>query len=217
MRKVLVCLLVALVLFAAVPVATVSAADGGLRKPIAATLVVQSIGTGDVRPVGDYPDGNYYWTVRDRPIAGAISGTFAGTWQYVYSGVLQPDQSGRVHGDISITTATGTAFGNATAELGDPQFVGVTFMNADFATAYPVITATLSNSRFAITRGSGDLSRARGNGTLDGLIYAVLDPAGEHVVAVACGQFPLFLPTQPPTYDGNPVSTISMTGWLVGR
>jgi len=211
MKKVLVSLLVSALLLAALPVAPV-AADDAAATNLDATLSIDYILPGNVTPVGQYPDGNYHWKVSERPTGGTISGNvFNGYYQLLYSGTLKPDQSGKVHGDLNIMTATGTATANITAQVGSTSPVGIIF-SADGV--HTVLMATLSDAHFAIASGTGEYADLGGTGEFAGAAYLVLDTANEHVIGLLNGSdFVVSLAGLP---LGFLKSEIAMTGRLTG-
>jgi len=218
MKKLLVGLLVSVILLAALPAAPVAAVPdktdlkGSFATDLNAILTIDYIGEGSVRPVGDYPDGKYKWMVKDRPTGGSItSNVFNGSYELVYSGILNPDQSGSVHGDMTIKTAIGNAIGNIRADVGATVPTGFV-LRADGP--HTVLTATLSDARFLLNSGTGAYKKAKGTGTFEGAAYLILDSTNQHVIGLANGSEMVI------GFDGQPIglliSQITLKGKLLG-
>lgn len=203
-------LLLALLLIVSVTPALPVAAAPPAMVNFNEVLAIKYIGIGEVKQIGN-PDGKYYWLVRDRPAEGIVNSgnVFAsGTFNFVYSGVFKPDQSGHAEGTLTISTPTGTATARVITTITATIPVGIALKDGQ---PFGIVArASFASAHFAFVKGTGAYKNLAGSGTFTGDTYAILDMNGTHVIAFADGTYPVF--GFDGSYLGNPASLMIMTG-----
>ncbi|MEW6142656.1 MAG: hypothetical protein AB1597_05790 [Chloroflexota bacterium] len=225
MKHILAVVLVALMVMTLMP-ALPAAAKDPVKVTFNEILIVQGIGPGIVQQVGN-PEGTYYWKVSERPVFGAVkSGNVfsTGVFQFIYSGLIAPDQSGRVVGDLTIANASGTATAKLTSSMAAPIQVGYTLNYSSVwegGTVYPlcfVARASFASGQFAFVSGTGSYLGLRGNGTFTGDVFIIISiddwtNLTGHVVGIADGTTPVWEGFPPPsTPPAFPASLAVMSG-----
>ena len=121
-----------------------------------------------------------WWQVMDRTVEGKIRGKLKGTWEFTYSGLLNPQQAGTIDGSLTITTKKGQIFALASGTT-------ATIGSGVHPRKGPYIDVVFAVDALSIAGGTGKYQGVSGEGYLGGYdqpIRLFLDETGQHVTGV---------------------------------